>query len=94
MSAFAFGALGALSLREKSFVRCRDRRHSVKLNHTVRLVAHEQRETSQGQSHGVLVDRIAVFAVIQQCDPKAVLGQIGPFVTPNLKMRKTAMTIL
>lgn len=38
----------------------------------------------QGQGHSVLVDRIAIFAVIQQRHAKVVLRQIGPFVTPNL----------
>lgn len=41
--------------------------------------------TSQGQCHGVLVDWIAIFAVIQQCNSKVVLWQISPFVTPNLR---------
>lgn len=48
-------------------------------------MVYEQWETSQGQGHRVLVDWIAIFAIIQQRDPEVVLRQIGPFVTPDLR---------
>lgn len=44
---------------------------------------------SQRQRHDVLVAWVAIFAIVQQGDSEVVLGQICPFMTPNLSTTTT-----
>lgn len=76
MSAAASGAFGALSLKKSRFW--------LEMSLNLIQVGPEVKKASQGQSHGVLVDGVTVFAVVQKGDSKVVLREVGPFVTPNL----------
>ena len=49
---------------------------------------------SQRQGDGVLMSRVAVFAVVQHCDSEAVLWQICPLVAPNLRYLKESGHVL
>lgn len=81
ISALESGAFGALSLRQRSLLL---QSALEVLICSVTVLELKKNGTVQWQGHGVPVDRIAVFAVIQQRHTKVVLRQVGPFVTPNL----------
>lgn len=84
ISALAFGAFGALSLRQKYLLLQSLLEVLIFNGCELQFWFTVEIGTVQWQGHGVLVDRIAVFAVIQQRHTKVVLRQVGPFVTPNL----------
>lgn len=85
MSALASGAFGALSLRQRCLLLLSVLEVLIFSGSELQFTVEDNR-TIQRQGHGVLVDGIAVFAVIQQRHPKVVLRQVGPLVTPHLMM--------